>query len=53
MENAYVALALSEDNLMGDDSAIECVYLNSDVKVYTSLLGAVPRHSATRLGSVS
>jgi hypothetical protein len=32
-----VALGLSDDTLMGDDSVIECVYENGVVTAYTSL----------------
>ena len=46
-------MALSEDAKMGDDSAIECVYNNGEVQAFTSLLGDVPRHSASRSDSVS
>lgn len=34
---AYVAVALSFDQLMGDDSVVECVLENNIVNMYTSL----------------
>lgn len=52
-DNVYIALALSVDDRMGDDSAIECVYSNGEVQTFTSFLGDVPRHSASRTESVS
>lgn len=33
---AYVALALSRDNVMGEDSVMECVAEQGAVRAYTS-----------------
>lgn len=33
---SYVAVALSDDRVMGDDSVIECVRENNGVNMYTS-----------------
>jgi hypothetical protein len=49
---AYIALALSEDNLMGNDSAIECVNENGIVKAYTSFTRAIPNNYGARRSDI-
>jgi hypothetical protein len=38
----FIAMALSDDAFMGDDSAIECVNEGGVVKAYTSFTRAIP-----------
>lgn len=50
---AYVAVALSTDNKMGDDSAMECVPENGQIRAYTSWTLPRPSPGVTRQGVVS
>lgn len=45
---AYVAVALSMDDQMGDDSVMECVPEQGTVKAYTSWTTGMPNYGATR-----
>ena len=49
---AYIAMALSVDKKMGDDSAIECVKENGIVKAYTSYTRAMPNNYGARRSEV-
>lgn len=54
LENpAYVAVALSTDSSMGDDSVMECIPENGNIKAYTSWTSPGPNYGATRDGVVS
>lgn len=46
---AYIALGLSEDSKMGDDSVMECVPENGKVNAYTSYTTA-PKYASSREG---
>lgn len=37
--SAYVALGISVDEAMGDDSVIECVRRENEIKFFTSITG--------------
>lgn len=50
---AYVAVALSDDNKMGDDSVMECLPESGQVRAYTSWTNARPSLGVTRDGVVS
>lgn len=50
---AYVAVALSEDDKMGDDSVMECVPENGQIRAYASWTNPRPKLSVTRQGVVS
>lgn len=50
---AYVAVALSNDDKMGDDSVMECVPENGRVHAYTSWTLPRPNLGVTRQGIVS
>lgn len=51
---AFIAMALSNDNRMGDDSVLECVKENGELKLYSSWTAVKNRrYSATREGVVS
>lgn len=51
---AYVALALSHDQKMGDDSAMECVIKDGKVNAFTSVTRAIPQnYGARRIEAVS
>lgn len=50
---AYIAIALSNDDKMGKDSAIECVIENGVVSVFTSVTQAAPNDYGARRNDVS
>lgn len=50
---AYVAVALSTDNKMGDDSVMECVPENGQIRAYASWTLPRPNLGVTRQGVVS
>lgn len=50
---AYVAVALSNDNKMGDDSAMECVPEGGRVRTYSSWTSSQPNYGASRQDVVS
>ena len=50
MNPAYVAVALSTDKLMGDDSVMECVPEGGSVRAYTSWTVPRPNLGVTRNG---
>lgn len=50
---AYLAVALSDDNQMGDDSVMECVPENGQIRAYTSYTTPRPNLGVTRQGIVS
>lgn len=50
---AYIALALSFDDSMGGDSAIECVNDNNEVKAFTSMTRAVSNDYGARRNDVT
>jgi hypothetical protein len=50
----FIAMALSDDNKMGSDSAIECVNDEENVGAYTSVTRAIPNnYGARRIDIVS
>lgn len=49
---AFIALALSDDAYMGDDSAMECVNENGVVKAYTSFTRAIPGNYGARRSEI-
>lgn len=49
---AYIAIGLSYDNEMGQDSVIECVKENGAVKIYTSITRAAPGDYGSRRSNV-
>lgn len=50
---AYVAVALSTDNKMGDDSVMECVPEAGQIRAYSSWTLPRPNLGVTRQGVVS
>lgn len=48
---AYIAVGLSQDDKMGDDSVVECVYENGRINAYTSWTNG--KTESTREGVVS
>lgn len=50
---AYVAVAISKDNQMGDDSVMECVPEGGQIRAYTSWTTPRPSLGVTRNGVVS
>lgn len=48
----FIALALSVDNKMGDDSAVECVNESGDIKAYTSMTRAIPENYGARRSDI-
>lgn len=50
---AYVAVALSQDGIMGDDSVMECVPEQGQIRAYTSWTLPRPNLGVTREGVVS
>lgn len=50
---AYVAVALSTDNKMGDDSVMECVPEAGQIRAYASWTTPRPNLGVTRQGVVS
>lgn len=50
---AYVAVALSDDDKMGDDSVMECVPEAGQIRAYTSWTLPRPNLGVTREGVVS
>lgn len=52
MRAGYIALGLSFDSKMGDDSAIECVNENGVIRAYASLTRAIPQNYGARRGDV-
>lgn len=50
---AYVAVALSQDDKMGDDSVMECVPENGQIRAYASWTLGRPNLGVTRQGVVS
>lgn len=45
-------MALSEDSLMGEDLAIECVNLDGVVEAFTSITVAVPNNYGARRSDI-
>lgn len=50
---AWIAVALSNDNKMGDDSVMECVPEAGQIRAYTSYTLPRPNLGVTRQGIVS
>lgn len=50
---AYVAIGLSSDDKMGDDSVMECIPEGGTIRAYTSWTSPPPNYGATRDGVVS
>lgn len=48
-----MAVALSTDSSMGDDSVMECIPENGNIRAYTSWTAPGPNYGVTRDGVVS
>lgn len=49
----YIAMALSTDREMGDDSVMECVKEGDEIKVYSSWTTVGANYASVREGIVS
>jgi hypothetical protein len=49
---AFIAMALSDDEFMGGDSAIECVNEGEVVKAFTSITRAIPGDYGARRSDI-